>query len=402
MADTSEWVLDDGNNKSNSKSSNEEWILDNNSQSNNNSQESLLTSVGMAPFRILGDVGEGAYGFIKKTPEYYEKAKTEVPGVMGLGLTHPIHGFGQALAGTNELINSLAQLPKNLSSYGENRLNLLPKGMTDLINKITPEDTTESINQIFGKPKYPGEELLRGGIKNIPQIAGGIGLAKLLNPARYTSENIAKNITNKKSMLREKYSDKNIGLYPVLFKDARTKGYGNVNINPKNIRISEIEEFANPKYTESVKKLLNNNDIENAQSAQSDLKKYINFMDSKISLTKPEQKSLKAAKDAQQHIVDKMFEGNKVLKERYNKITSGYEKEYIPYKNPKIKQYEKGKLKSKELIPELKKGEFAATRGKYHPELFRKDQLRNALIGLGIAGFGTSGAKSIFDLFYGR
>ena len=222
MADTYEWVLDEGINKTNSKPSNEEWVLDNNQKNYNNSKESLLTSAGIAPFRVAGDIGQGIYDFIKKTPEYYEKAKTEVPGVMGLGLTHPIHGFGQALAGGQELINSLAQLPKNLSSYGENRLNLLPQGTTNLINKITPEDTTESINQLFGKPKYAGEELLRGGIKNIPQISGGLGVAKLLNPLKYTSKNIAKNVVKAEDVNVERYGN----YYNDIFNEAQQNNLG--------------------------------------------------------------------------------------------------------------------------------------------------------------------------------
>lgn len=153
---------------------------------NEASQEGLGTSAALAIPRILKDLGTGAYNIAKQVPSYYEKAKTEVPGLLnptGQMYRHPLHAAGQAFAGANELINSLAQAPLNLSRYASDRLNLLPQGVTNAIQKITPEDTTQAINQLFGQPQYPGEAALRGGIRNADLLYGGSKLAGAVKPS---------------------------------------------------------------------------------------------------------------------------------------------------------------------------------------------------------------------------
>jgi len=406
MTATSEWILDEGNNKSNS--SDGEWVLDDQKRSNNGSKESLLTSIAAAPYRVGGDIGQSAYDFAKKTPEYYEKAKTEIPGLMSLGLKHPFHGFGQALAGTHELVNSIAQLPKNLSSYGENRLNLLPQGTTNLIDKITPEDTTESINQLFGKPTYPGESALRGGIKNIPQIVGGINVAKFLNPAKYKSANIAKNISKAQDSNFEKYGK----YYNDIFSHAEKNNLGKTLpglIKKLDLRTALKNEPADALVSKN--EFTSNPTSRTAHEFKSDLlriQRKLNKMQGKEVLSKGNKNKLDAVNKTISDIEHNMFTNStgkihKEIADKYRKTQEGYEKEVLPYTlNTDIQQYRKGKLLPKELTASLKKGEFAAMRGKQHPELFRRDQLKNTLLGLAIAGSGTYGAKSIFDLVYGK
>lgn len=144
-------------------------------------KESFAASLGYAIPRIYSDVADKAYSAVQSIPGYLEKAKTEVPGFLipgGGASRHPIHSLGQGLAGANEAINSLAQFPLNVSRYGSDRLHLIPEAVTNALQKITPEDTTEAINHLFGDPKYAGESLLRGMVRNALPLTGAARLAQ--------------------------------------------------------------------------------------------------------------------------------------------------------------------------------------------------------------------------------
>jgi hypothetical protein len=307
------------------------------------------------------------------------------------------------------LINSLAQLPKNLSSYAENRLNLLPTGTTNLINKITPEDTSSAINQLFGEPKYPGEAALRGGIKNIPQIAGGLGIANFLNPMRYRSSNIARNVSNVQDINVSRYSN----AYNDIFNEAKQNNLGSTLpkiINKLNLRTAFKNEPADALVSRN--EFLSNPNPRTAHDMKSDLLKIqrkLTRMQQNEVLSKGNRNKLNSVNDAIDKIEKNMFTGrngavNRDLANKYRKTQEGYEKEVLPYTlHTPLQKYREGKLRHQELIPTLKKDEFAAMRGEsHHPELFTKDKIRNALIGLAIAGAGTSGARSIFDYIYGK
>jgi len=175
------------------------------------SKESLGTSAVLAIPRIATDIGKGAYNFAQKIPSYYEKAKTEIPGLFGGegGIkNNPMHAQMQILAGSQEGINSLAQMPLNIAKYGANRLNLLPQSIPNAIAKITPEDTTQSIDQLFGEPKYAGESLLRGAARNIPEFMAGEKLVSSLKPSGFlaTQKSIKNQILNTHDALENKAS----------------------------------------------------------------------------------------------------------------------------------------------------------------------------------------------------
>lgn len=175
-------------------------------------KESLGTSAMYAIPRIATDVAKGAYNFAQQIPSYYEKAKTEVPGLFGITgqvRQHPVHAAMQALAGTQEGINQLAQMPLNIAKYGADRLNLLPQSVPNAIAKITPEDTTQSINQLFDEPKYQGESLLRGIGRNIPEIVGSTKLVSALKPEGLlaTQKSIKNTILNTHDVLENKASE---------------------------------------------------------------------------------------------------------------------------------------------------------------------------------------------------
>jgi len=133
-------------------------------------KETLGQSAALAIPRIATDVSNKFYNAVQSIPGYWEKLKTEAPGL--LFNRHPLHALGQGVAGANEAINSLAQFPLDVSRYGSDRLHLLPEAVTNAIQKITPEDTSAAINELFGAPKYSGEAALRGTARNALPIAG--------------------------------------------------------------------------------------------------------------------------------------------------------------------------------------------------------------------------------------
>jgi len=188
--------------------------------------ESLWTSIKEAPGRISEDVGKKALAGYQALPKYYHKALQELPAqfnLRNLVPQHPISAGKQALAGTNELINSIAQMPKNIAEYGANRLHLLPQGVSNFVSNISPEDTTQAIHNIFGEPKYPGEAFTRGVARNITPLGGTAALGSSL-------------LGKVKNLFKET---------PKL-PEAIMTGEFNPNIYPKSPYLSELEKDQAP------------------------------------------------------------------------------------------------------------------------------------------------------------
>jgi len=171
--------------------------------------ESYWESVKSAPGKIIKDLGGAIRRGYQSLPGYYEKAKTEIPGVFNIGNEHAAHFGGQALAGANELINSLAQFPLNISKYGSERLNLTPQGLTNVLQRMTPEDTTQAINQLFGEPKYPGEAMLRGAVRNAPFLYGAKSVSSAIKPSSFftTKKSIKNELLKTHDALENRASD---------------------------------------------------------------------------------------------------------------------------------------------------------------------------------------------------
>lgn len=159
-------------------------------------QQSLTDALSEAPGKVVYDAGHGALNFINKIPAYYEKAKSEISGLPNTLMNHPLHYAGQAAAGAPDALMGLATAPKNLLEYMQNRLNLLPNrslnipgrenmhlmppGDQNKLPEITEESVRKKIDSIYGQPKYPGEALTRGAIRNIAPIAGAASLASAI------------------------------------------------------------------------------------------------------------------------------------------------------------------------------------------------------------------------------
>ncbi len=201
------------------QNNNSDWEIVPTKSNSRQQSESLGASASYAPFRIAEDVGKKLYGAVQAIPGYYEKAKTEVPGWPNLLEEHPIHAAGQGLAGLNEAINFLAQLPLDAAKYlGSGRLNLLPESVQNAIQKITPQDTTQAINQLFGEPKYPGEAALRGIGRNILPIAG---TARGLSAMPHLTQHGATRKLNRAQRLAEERNIGQMNVNPQLVQDAR-------------------------------------------------------------------------------------------------------------------------------------------------------------------------------------
>lgn len=216
----SDWELAPSNNESISQGKSSDWEIvptqDNPYQPQN---ESFLESVAYAVPRMITDLGQAGYNAAQALPSYYEKAKTEIPGLINsLQNSAGLRGLAkQGFAGINEAINMAAQLPLDISRYGSERLNLTPHAITNALRFITPEDTTESINNLFGQPEKPGEALIRGVTRNALPIAGAAKAAKAM--PHLTQRGASKTLKKASQLAKERNIGK-MNIDPELIKDA--------------------------------------------------------------------------------------------------------------------------------------------------------------------------------------
>lgn len=363
-------------------------------------KESFGTSAYMALPRIAGDLYNKAGKFVKEVPSYYESAKTEVPGAFKAIKEHPGHAAMQGIAGINEGINQLAQAPKGLANYGANRLNLLPQSVPNFLSKITPEDTTESINSLFEQPKYPGEKLIRGTGRNIFNIAAGTKAASALNPMNLTSKSIAKDILKTAEKNKKSYGN----MYENLWNEAKNKGFDSAMYNV-NIDLPTLKKFSPQKSIKGIVDFDKNPTLQNAHVAKSDLLRIQRDLNKLGTLRSAERQQLKAANDAIDSIQSNMFKDAKGVVDqnmlnRYNQIQQGYANEVIPYKNKAINKFKRNEMSAKELVDSLSKGEFSAKRGHAHPAIKYRNVFKNHPYLTG-AGLGTLG-KMIYDNMMGN
>jgi hypothetical protein len=364
--------------------------------------ENYLYSLIAAPARLGEDLIRSGYGFAQKIPGYMESARTEVPGLYETLKQQPGHAGMQAFAGANEAINKLAQLPKNIAQYGEERLNLVPHGITQALRNFGPEDTTGAIEQLFGSPEHPGEELLRGTFRNIPELAGLGKAGSFANSLR--SNVIAKDVLSTKEAMKQKYSgDK--GLYNKLFQKAEAEGARpDLNIDINKIKFNALGESRIKNNYEAIDKLRSNQPL-SLTEYQNAIKEF-GIIERELKATKEKKGVLTDKQDnryheaikAKKYLESNMFKDSqgKLIKKylpQYKDVQKGYAKEVIPYTtNKAISKFERGDIKQKELIAALRKSPFASQRGGYH-NIETRDKLLKSLIGAGLLGAGSVGVE---------
>lgn len=402
----SDWEIVEPNKKSIEPEGSEWEII---SQKQQAPKESLLDAVMRAPFRVGEDVYTAGANFARNIPQYYQQAKTEVPGIFQTVKEHPGHLAMQGLAGANEAINKFAQMPLGLAQYGAERLNLLPEGVPNAISKITPQDTSGAINQLFGEPKYPGEAMARGSFRNIPELFATKGIASKINPARYFPKNVANQILKEGEVQISAHNK----LYNDLWKDAEKAGINKIHYDPSLLETNYkvLDKFYPEKSSLSLKALIEEPTLEHAQAAQSDLGALRRSLEEKARTTpllESEKALHKMFLETEKHIEDRMFrdlEGNinKPLADRYRAISKSYRENVVPYRyNPDIQAYKNKELLAKEMLGRVKGGEFGAKKGAKHPDIYRSEALQKAIIPLLSGAGGAGGAYLMYKYLTGK
>lgn len=370
----------------------------------NEPPESFGTSLARAIPRIGEDALSGIYNFVRNIPGYAEKAKTEVPGLQKLFQEHPLHAAGQGIAGLAEMGQNVFNLPHDVFKYGTERLHLLPEEINKHVQMARMPESSEQINQTFGKPIYPGEELLRGALKeSIPLMTAG-RVGHTLNPTRLTTNSMVRNIVQEGQHQIERHSN----MYNDLWRNADRRGYNQVPTSGHliNTNLNFIRQYKTPREYLSLEHFSNHPTLPNAQSALTDLRtmqRKLEETSRSKALTGEERHLYDALQNTERHIENNMFrdaQGNihHGLANRYRYITNSYRENVVPYRyNKDIQAFMNQELTAKELIPRLKQGEFAAKKGHEHPELWRSEAFRKGLTNLGILGGlyagGTTGYK---------
>lgn len=358
--------------------------------------ESFGAAAIKAPFRIGEDVIRGGFNVLKNIPQYIESAKTEIPGAFDTLQQHPGHAAQQALAGISELGQNVFNAPHSLINYAANRLNLVPQNINQKVQMARmPSDTQQMINQTFGKPQYPGEELIRGIPRNALNIIAGGKAASVLNPMNLTAKSIAKDVLK----TEKKQIDLHSKEYNKIWNEADKSGFNRVpvDINILNQNLQTISKYKTPKEYKYLDEMIKNPTLENAQRAQSDMGVIARALEekSRTSALLHEEKSIyNAAKEAEKHIEENMFKNhrgeiNQSLQNKYKKVTNSYRENVVPYRyNPHIQAYKNKEMLPKELVNALSRGEFAAKKGHQHRAIGIRNMIKDhpVLSNLGLTG----------------
>lgn len=369
---------------------------------NDDQEESFGEAAKYAPLRLGEDIYNAGYQGIQNIPEYWEKAKTEIPGFLNPMnfLQHPIERGKQSLAGLLELAQGINHAPRNIAQYAANRLHLIPQEWANKVPAAPSLD--EGIEEYLGQPKNPGDALSRGLMRNANLIMPGAFAAKALNPLNLTAKNIAKDVLN----TREKNIGKYNRNYENFWNEAENKGFGNA-LYDIDIDIPTISKYSPNKSIKGVLDFDTNPTLQNAHSAKSDLLRIKRGLDKQTTLRTAERQQLKAVNNAIDSINNNMFKEpsgkiNKLFSDKYQKIQEGYKNEVIPYKNKAIGEHLRGESSPEELVNSLSKKSFYAKRGKNHPAMRIRKNIKGHpyLSGLGVGGaLGGLGTSLLYELF---
>lgn len=365
----------------------------------NQPKESYEKSLAMAIPRIGTDIASSLYNAAQNIPEYFQKGKSEVPGLMKNFFLHPISAAQQELAGLAEAGQKAFNTPHDIANYATNRLNLIPEDINQKIQMARMPESQEAINQTFGKPQHPGEELLRGGLRNIESLIPAGAVVQKLNPMNLTARSVADSIANEGAKQIHLHNN----MYNRIWDVADRRGINTVPFNNRtmNHNLEFIERYKAPKETESVNRFMTHPTLNNAQIAQADMGKIRRQLEEasrKRALTGEERLMLDSATNLENEIQNNMFrdrQGNvhQDLLNEYNRVSNSYRRNVVPYRyNEAINDYMQGNKTAKKLIQNLKSGEeFEAQKGAAHPELYRSEGLKKTLMAL-IAGGGLYGS----------
>lgn len=348
----------------------------------------LGTNLKKSAQTLASDVGQSLYNLPKeainqigKIPQYSDYLQKNVPQALNLIQEDPTSAAKSALGGVGEFLGKVSRIPPNAVDYLSHLGLVSPQTAQNFPQPFSEQEVKEYIDRQLGEEK-PGSDLIRGLFRNLDKAYLGTKAAQSLNPASFTNKALANEVVKE----GERQYKSHQKLYHELFKDAEAFGINDVNVNKnelkkllKPIKNTEIEESWS-----SLKNLIDNPTLPNAQAAQSSLsqlKRKYSIEAKKRALNDKEKAVYEAAKRGEKYIEDKMFkdkQGNTIhgLKDRYNKITESYRENVVPYKyNPNVIEYKDRKKTAKELLQSLQRGEFAVKKLSKHPKIVLKNLL---------------------------
>lgn len=367
-------------------------------------EESIGQAAKYAPFRVGEDLLNAGKGALESAPEYWEKAKTEVPAFLNPinGLRHPITRSKNVIAGLAELGHNTLNAPHGIANYLEKRLNLLPKGWADKIPY--QDDISGALDQFTGKEMNPGDALTRGIARNATSIIPVGKVAGALNPMNLTAKSIAKDVL--------KTREKNIGQYgnryENLWKEAEGKGFGDA-LYDIDVDMKTIKKYSPNKGIKGLEDFDKNPTLQNAHNAKSDLLRIKRDLDKLTTLRTAERQQLGAVNNAIDSINKNMFKGpdgkiHEGMKQKYSDLQEGYRNEVVPYKNKAINEFMRGESSADELVNSLSRKAFYAKRGKYHNAMRMRKLVKSHpyLAGIGTGSALGAGALSFYDELFGK
>lgn len=193
-------------------------------------KETFGQAISHAPVRLVQDLASGVNSALQRTPELWEKSKTEVPGFFNPlnFMLHPIERGKQSLAGLLELAQNINHAPNEIAQYAADRLHLIPQEWASHVPKAPSIDS--EIENYLGHPEIAGESLARGIGRNANLALGANALLKSM-------PHLTKRGATKKLRKGQKLaSERDIGTLnvdPELIRDA--KQYLPNNLSERNL-----------------------------------------------------------------------------------------------------------------------------------------------------------------------
>lgn len=190
-------------------------------QEENGDKESTAASLIKALPRIGKDLVNAGIGAVRAAPDAARKGWDEITGIGGTAIHHPGHLAKQAiLGGGSDLLSGIINALHDANEYSTKRLHL-KDGASRLLGVpgiAVPhnESIKKWADENVGEPEYPGEALMRGLVRHLPDIAGASGAVKGLGGlakrgvAKYLEPvNEAKSLErNASDLMRESVSHK--------------------------------------------------------------------------------------------------------------------------------------------------------------------------------------------------
>jgi hypothetical protein len=362
-----------------------------------------LMQIGRDIVNVGKQIPKAAVEGYGKIPQAIDSIKKNVPEAFNQLKNNPKRFGKNALAGTGELLNRYANMPPEIAKY-LGHIGAIGKDVAEYMPKPFSEDEAKQWGNNFVGEKQPGDEAIRGAVRNADLMYGGTKAAFALNPTNLSRNSIIRKVLNAKEKNYSKYTGEN-GLYTNLFKEADKRGINKVDYNPSNIDFKSIEHGVPEKVYESINNFKSDPSLRNAQSALSDIKYQERNMKHKT-LTDSERKAKASLLVAKKEIESNMFKDTtgKIHFDLYNKfknINKGYAKEVIPYtRNKTIQKYLDDELNKKNFVKKLSTGKYGPKMERYHPELIRRDNMINLLkAGGALTGIGGTfaGGSAILD-----